>query len=103
MTKIPVIDLSNPNESDLSEEINIACKNIGFFIVKNHGIKTTTINEMFLEAENFFNLPIHAKEKYKPNGENDRAIHHFSQKLLIPINKVLEILKNVLLLDSKLK
>jgi isopenicillin N synthase-like dioxygenase len=84
MTKIPVIDLSNPNESDLSEEINIACKNIGFFIVKNHGIKTTTINEMFLEAENFFNLPIHAKEKYKPNGENDRGYSPLLSETLDP-------------------
>jgi len=69
--KIPVIDISSLVRVDISEgektntalEINNACRNVGFFYVKNHGISKDHIETVFFEIKRFFDLQIEEKMK----------------------------------------
>lgn len=69
--KIPVVDISSLVRVDINEEektkaaleINNACRNVGFFYVKNHGIATAHIETVFSEIKRFFDLPIEEKMK----------------------------------------
>lgn len=68
-TEIPVIDLSpltlvNATEDDkarLISELQDACKRVGFFVVKNHGIDWQTVEDAFESLEEFFGLPLEMK------------------------------------------
>ncbi len=69
--KIPVIDISSLVRVDINEgkkmksalEIKNACRNVGFFYVKNHGISKDHIETVFSEIKRFFDLPIEEKMK----------------------------------------
>jgi len=73
MDIVPIIDVSSlvSGESSESEsvkktvsEISQACREIGFFYVKNHGVPLDLIQKVFEEAEIFFNQNIESKLKY---------------------------------------
>nr|XP_043612052.1 gibberellin 3-beta-dioxygenase 1-like [Erigeron canadensis] len=57
---IPVIDLNDPNATDL---IGQACETWGIFQVTNHGVPLELIKKIEFEARRLFTLPTH--EKYK--------------------------------------
>ena len=44
-------------------EIEKACRNVGFFYVKNHGIPKNHLVTVFPEIRRFFDLPIEEKMK----------------------------------------
>jgi len=64
---IPVIDLAASFSADLAErrqvawEIHKACRETGFFYVKNHGIAAKLIDDQFAWARRFFELPVAQK------------------------------------------
>lgn len=64
---IPIIDFSPFFSSDAEKknalvgQINKACRDIGFFYIKNHGVSQDLIDECFIQSKQFFNLP--EKEK----------------------------------------
>ncbi|KAK6162667.1 hypothetical protein DH2020_002508 [Rehmannia glutinosa] len=62
---LPVIDLSslgNPFlRSRVIEEVHVACKELGFFQVINHGIPISFTNEALDVAAEFFNMPNETK------------------------------------------
>ncbi|KAI8545493.1 hypothetical protein RHMOL_Rhmol07G0043900 [Rhododendron molle] len=64
-TTLPVIDvfsLHNPSlRPRVIDEIQLACKELGFFQVINHGIPSTYINGAIDTATEFFNLPSEEK------------------------------------------
>ena len=62
---VPIIDVSklrsigNGNEIDedvkaVAEEINRACEEVGFFIIKNHGVDQTVIEEAWQMTKDYF-------------------------------------------------
>ena len=69
--EIPVIDISplvgpqnNPKSlRKTAKEIENACKNIGFFYVKNHQIPQNHLDAVILVMQEFFNLPEEEKMK----------------------------------------
>jgi len=69
--EIPVIDISplvGPQDNPKSlrktaKEIENACKNIGFFYVKNHQIPQNHLDAVILVMQEFFNLPEEKKMK----------------------------------------
>ena len=69
--EIPVIDISplvGPQDNPKSlrktaKEIENACKNIGFFYVKNHQIPQNYLDAVILVMQEFFNLPEEEKMK----------------------------------------
>lgn len=61
---IPIIDISslrvvNSQKSidKVSNEIGSACQKYGFFLIKNHGVPKTLVNELSSLARNFFAKP----------------------------------------------
>ncbi len=64
---IPVIDLqpylhgNTRQRQGVAKEIGDACRNIGFFYIKNHGVDQDLIDETFAQAKLFFDLPLKTK------------------------------------------
>lgn len=62
-TEIPIIDISGLFAADeaarlaCGREIGLACRDVGFFYVVNHGIAQARIDEVFAVARRFFALP----------------------------------------------
>merc|ERR1712136_23893 len=49
---------------EVAKQIVGACEDIGFFVMVNHGIEQTVIDEVVESTLGFFNLPVSQKEKY---------------------------------------
>ena len=66
---IPVIDfgpfLSGDRQARkaVAREVGRACRNIGFFYIKNHGIDPTLVERVFAEAKRFFDQPKAIKDQ----------------------------------------
>ena len=72
---IPIIDLSgfqDPNDENecikTTKSIAEACRDSGFFYVKNHGVSEQVQNSLFKALKEFFALPLEEKEKIKSRG-----------------------------------
>ncbi len=69
MIKIPVVDLSKARNGDLNdkkvlaEQINLACKTVGFFTIKGHGIDKGVFDDLYQYINAFFALPLDQKEQ----------------------------------------
>jgi isopenicillin N synthase-like dioxygenase len=73
MTSIPMIDFAK-NDEALTQEIDQACTEIGFFVLVNHGMPQATIDRMHALAQAFFDLPIEEKLKVaRPKPEVNRG------------------------------
>ena len=66
---IEVLDLTPLNDGgslrELAEELDRACKTIGFFYVKNHGIPDDVLQNMFDATKRYFNIPIEDRMTHK--------------------------------------
>jgi isopenicillin N synthase-like dioxygenase len=58
---IPVIDLGTTDRRATAQEIGAACRDTGFFYVKNHGVPVALIEAQFEWARRFFALPLAEK------------------------------------------
>ena len=70
---IPTIDISpyldGSNKTSVAEEINNACEDIGFFMIKNHGISQDLLSKVQAVSQQFFDLPLTTKlESQAPFG-----------------------------------
>ncbi|TKY65256.1 2'-deoxymugineic-acid 2'-dioxygenase [Spatholobus suberectus] len=76
-TTLPIIDLSTLRDQSLISrtinEIRMACKEVGFFQVINHGIDQLVMDEALEVATEFFNLP------------NDEKMRLFSEDVHKPV------------------
>lgn len=70
--KLPVIDLSGPNEIDTAAAIGQACRAQGFFYITGHGVDPALRSAVFNAAAGFFALPPTEKEAvaYHDVGSN---------------------------------
>lgn len=57
----PLIDGSDPES--VARQIGKVCEEVGFFYIKGHGVSPDLINDMYRVAEEFFALPMEAKER----------------------------------------
>lgn len=77
--KIPVIDMSLPDHQ-VAEEMWMAAKNVGFFIIKNHGIAEQDIDNVFEISRQFFGLSQEEKETQSPwSREFNSGYEHMAQ------------------------
>ncbi|KAL4187015.1 hypothetical protein AMTRI_Chr09g16780 [Amborella trichopoda] len=58
---VPVINLNNPNKTQIVKQIQSACESYGFFQVVEHGIPEESIKAMQQIGKDFFNLPLQEK------------------------------------------
>ncbi|XP_044475994.1 2-oxoglutarate-dependent dioxygenase 19-like [Mangifera indica] len=67
---IPIIDFSLLTSASLKQrskvihELGTACREWGFFMVINHGVKKTLRDEMIKACQSFFDLPTEEKRDY---------------------------------------
>ena len=78
MRSVPTIDLSDYRaddfEADHREILASACKDMGFFLLKGHGLDEL-ISEVFAESKSFFS---EAKEyKYRVRRDEDNPLGYF--------------------------
>lgn len=64
---IPVIDMSSSDEM-IAEELLRAFQKIGFATLINHGVESSTIQNAFQQSQQFFQLSVEEKLKYKFQG-----------------------------------
>ena len=73
-SKLPVIDLERlghePDNGLCIEALDRACRDTGFFYVKNHGVDFGLVNALHHQAKLFFALP---QEEKKP--DHDQPLH----------------------------
>jgi len=73
LDEIPIIDIEplidNANIlKQTGKKIRDACKNFGFFYIKNHNIPKSHIDTLIPAIQNFFNLPLEDKIKIHINN-----------------------------------
>eukprot|EP00565_Helicotheca_tamesis_P008618 CAMPEP_0185731042 /NCGR_PEP_ID=MMETSP1171-20130828/11710_1 /TAXON_ID=374046 /ORGANISM="Helicotheca tamensis, Strain CCMP826" /LENGTH=77 /DNA_ID=CAMNT_0028400211 /DNA_START=55 /DNA_END=284 /DNA_ORIENTATION=- len=54
---VPIIDISQADESKLIVQIAEACSSWGFFQITSHGIPTQLLQDFKAQMEVFFDLP----------------------------------------------
>ncbi|KAL7595015.1 hypothetical protein Lser_V15G30202 [Lactuca serriola] len=86
---IPLIDLHDlytPNRSHVVHQIGRACRDYGFFQVKNHGVPESTIANMMNIAREFFKLP--EEERLKTYSDDPTKTTRLSTSFNIRTEKV---------------
>jgi isopenicillin N synthase-like dioxygenase len=79
MDQIPVIDIQSAIGGSCEQrlrkgqEIDRACCEVGFFILKGHGIDPSIIEHLRHASYDFFNLPIDEKKKVAPRRNEPRG------------------------------
>lgn len=77
---ITIIDLSaftNPSSSTSEERcrvvssIELACRKIGFFAIKNHGVSISIQHNLVEASQTFFNLPLEKKLHWESKNERE--------------------------------
>jgi len=84
---VPAIDigpfLSGDAEGKHSvvKEVADACRDIGFLVIKNHGLPNDVLEAAFRESRAFFDLPQEAKDRARPDGPaKQRGYHGFASR-----------------------
>ncbi|MCB5190918.1 hypothetical protein LG198_09285 [Methylobacillus arboreus] len=68
--EIPVIDIASLRDPDapviaeVARQLGQACREVGFFYIRNHGISPELIRQTFAMAETFFSQPLEDKLEY---------------------------------------
>ncbi|UJR13017.1 hypothetical protein I4U23_000043 [Adineta vaga] len=74
--KIPIIDFgrflngSQEEKSEVAKQIGEACRNVGFFYLKNHGISAKLTEDTLVQVERYFALPLDMKMKDAVTGRS---------------------------------
>ena len=72
MSCIPSVSLQSlvSNDSDVITNLENNLENIGFFILKDHGLNLNLVRDAFSLSKDLFNLPYDVKKKYHVEGSN---------------------------------
>ena len=67
MTTIPTIDISpfldGTNKRGVAKQVGEACEDIGFFMIKGHGVSLELLEKVQRESKQFFDLPLETKKE----------------------------------------
>ena len=72
MSCIPSVSLQSlvSNDSEVITNLENNLENIGFFILKDHGLNLNLVRDAFSLSKDLFNLPYDVKKKYHVEGSN---------------------------------
>ena len=76
ISAVPVIDIGafgggDPSaDAAVAAEVATACRDLGFLIVRNHGVPRSTIDAMYESALEFFALPLAEKRAVRSPTSN---------------------------------
>jgi len=67
---LPVISINEADREkiDISRDIGKSCERYGFFIIKDHNLKISTIENVRNLSKEFFSLSLESKMKYHQVG-----------------------------------
>ena len=72
MSQFQVVDLSDwlegGKKTAVVEQVRAACRQLGFFLIKNHRVDEALIGRMYQKCRDFFDLPDTAKQRYPAEG-----------------------------------
>lgn len=87
--EIPVINLENFDVSTaaekrrIAEQLDLACQEVGFFVIEGHGVCEETMANTRMMAENFFAMPLKQKLKVeRPPQKISRGYNKFQDRSL---------------------
>jgi isopenicillin N synthase-like dioxygenase len=85
MTVVPVISL-DADEAKVADKISRACTEVGFFVVRDHGVDRRVFDDAYLESMDFFRRPLAQKNAYPrctstAGGDNDYSPYGYSALL----------------------
>lgn len=92
MTSIPVIDLApflddtGTAPQKVVQEIYLACQEVGFFYVKNHGISQELVDQVLSQSQGFFSLPETVKNQVMRSPHTNCGYVGFQKEKLNPRN-----------------
>ena len=69
-TGVPIIDIAKINDAQTLSELDVACRDWGFFQIVNHGIEDHDLQRILERARTFFGLPIEHKRAISRTAEN---------------------------------
>jgi isopenicillin N synthase-like dioxygenase len=76
-------DASRRQRADVAAEIDAACRSIGFFGVRGHGVAAERIRALYAAAYAFFDLPLDEKRKVaRPRPEQNRGYIPYGDETL---------------------
>ncbi|MEO6502718.1 MAG: 2-oxoglutarate and iron-dependent oxygenase domain-containing protein [Jatrophihabitantaceae bacterium] len=90
MSAIPIIDLQGADdpaqEALVADELSRACTEVGFFVVRGHGIDKAIFDDAYDRSRRFFARPVEEKSKYPmqtstARGDNDYSPYGYSALL----------------------
>lgn len=91
LVQIPIIDFQpfltgdSAAKHDIAQQIYQACHQIGFLYLKNPGIPSQLLEELFVQTKTFFDLPDAAKQQIAWNNEsNNRGYVGIERERLDP-------------------
>ncbi|TVU00897.1 hypothetical protein EJB05_53675, partial [Eragrostis curvula] len=81
---LPVIDMARLLDPEFSaleiKKLGDACRNLGFFQLKNHGVDEAVIEQMKGNTVQFFSLPLESKKSVAVRGNGFEGFgHHYSR------------------------
>lgn len=84
---VPAIDIAPflkgypAGKQQVTEEVRNACRDIGFLVIKNHGLSLSTLEDAFRLSRGFFDLPQDRKDAVHPTGPSkQRGYHGFASR-----------------------
>ena len=82
---IPSVDiapfLDSKNKSSVSDQVAASCRDIGFLVIRGHGLKNTTLQNAFGLIRAFMDLPQANKDRWHPKGPSrQRGYHGFATR-----------------------
>ena len=70
MKNIPVIDIGRLSDPKVLQQLDLACRDWGFFQVVNHGIDSALTDGVLEQAHRFFSLPQATKRIIQRSADN---------------------------------
>ncbi|KAH0449032.1 hypothetical protein IEQ34_022832 [Dendrobium chrysotoxum] len=75
--QLPLIDISQPLNSSSLTTLSQACRDWGFFHIKNHGISKDLYTKICMFSKNILSLPLDTKLKLGPSSSLKTYTPHF--------------------------
>ena len=73
--------LDGKNKSSVSDQVAASCRDIGFLVIRGHGLKNTILQNAFGLIRAFMDLPQANKDRWHPKGPSrQRGYHGFATR-----------------------
>ncbi|XP_073157680.1 LOW QUALITY PROTEIN: oxoglutarate-dependent flavonoid 7-O-demethylase 1-like [Henckelia pumila] len=88
-SEVPVIDMLKLDGDSLEEfgKLHDACRQWGFFQLINHGVGSQVVENMKLEIQEFFHMPIEEKKKF---NQEDGDVEGYGQAFVVSEDQKLD-------------